>query len=224
MKKFVATSSLSLFFGALFLGSLVAQAFAGRAEYNEEQLGDGLAPVGLSDYVLSAHFAVDVTENWQSEYLQFTVFILATVWLFQRGSPESKSQHELGQESEKQQKLGRWAGDDSSAWAKAGGWRTALYSRSLGLVMGLIFLACWSVQAISGWAVYNEERLNRLQDPVGFGSYLLAPDFWSRSLQNWQSEFLAVGSMVVLAIYLRQRGSPESKPVGVSHEATGVEG
>jgi hypothetical protein len=223
VKKFVRTSSLSLTFGVLFLLALAGQAFAGRAELNEELVGDGLATLSLPDYLVSAHFAVDVTENWQSEYLQFLLFVLATVWLVQRGSPESKPLGQPGEESDEEQLLGDHVRPDSPAWAKAGGWRTAVYSRSLAMVMGAIFLGCWSVQAIAGWAVYNEDRLHRLQDPVGFGGYLLGPEFWSRSLQNWQSEFLAVGSMVVLAIYLRQRGSPESKPVGSSHEATGVE-
>ena len=141
MKKFLSNSSLSLFFGLIFLISLAGQAFAGRAEYNEQRLADGLTPIGLSDYVASPHFAVDVAENWQSEYLQFTLFILLTVWLLQVGSPESKSLDKPGRESDKDQKLGKYVQQDSPAWAKAGGWRTALYSRSLGLVMAAIVLA-----------------------------------------------------------------------------------
>ena len=224
MKKFLVNSSLSLFFGLIFLASLAGQAFAGRAEYNEQRLADGLTPIGLLDYVASPHYAVDVTENWQSEYLQFTLLIILTVWLLQIGSPESKSLHMAGRETDKDQKIGKYADGDSPAWAKVGGWRTALYSRSLGLVMAAIFLACWAVQAVAGWVVHNEERLTRLQEPLTFPGYLVSADFWSRSLQNWQSEFLAVGSMAVLAIFLRERGSAESKPVGASHQATGVEG
>jgi hypothetical protein len=94
----------------------------------------------------------------------------------------------------------------------------------LSIVMGLIFLASWLVQSIGGWASYNETRLQQLQDPLSWRGYVVDPDFWSRTLQNWQSEFLAVGSMAVLSVYLRQRGSPESKPVGSAHSATGVEG
>ena len=90
--------------------------------------------------------------------------------------------------------------------------------------MGAIFLLSWLAQSIAGRVSYNEDRLERLQDPVSWTSYVANADFWSRSLQNWQSEFLAVGSMAVLAIYLRQRGSPESKPVGEAHDATGIEG
>lgn len=90
--------------------------------------------------------------------------------------------------------------------------------------MGSFFVLSWLAQSVAGVASYNEMRLRDLQAPVGYGSYLLSADFWSRTLQNWQSEFLAVASMVILSVYLRQRGSPESKPVGASHEATGVEG
>jgi len=98
------------------------------------------------------------------------------------------------------------------------------YSRSLGIVMGTIFLLSWLVQSVAGWATYNETRLQQLRDPITWVSYLAHSDFWARTLQNWQSEFLAVGSMAVLSIYLRQRGSPESKPVGASHDTTGIEG
>ena len=99
-----------------------------------------------------------------------------------------------------------------------------MYSRSLGLVMGTIFLLSWLAQSVPGVAAYNEQQLRQLQAPVSWTDYLSSADFWSRTLQNWQSELLAVASMAILAIYLRQRGSPESKPVGASHHATGVEG
>jgi hypothetical protein len=90
--------------------------------------------------------------------------------------------------------------------------------------MGAIFLASWLTQSIAGVAAFNEEQLGSLQDPVSWGQYVLEPDFWDRTLQNWQSELLAVASMAILAIFLRQRGSPQSKPVGTAHTATGVEG
>jgi hypothetical protein len=167
---------------------------------------------------------VDVAENWQSEYLQFLLYLLLTVWLLQKGSPESKELDNAGRESAKDQKIGEYATANSPRWARVGGWRTSVYSSSLALAMAATFLASWLVQSIAGWAAYNETRLQRLQDPVGWGAYLLNADFWARTLQNWQSEFLAVGSMAVLSIYLRQRGSPESKPVGQPHDSTGVEG
>ena len=222
MSKFLRASSLSIFFLALFLAALIGQAFAGWAQFNDQQLAQGMGEISLGRYLQSADFAVDVTENWQSEYLQFLLYILATVFFVQRGSPESPSHGGFG--TDKEQKLGRHVVDDSPKWAKAGGARTAIFSWSLTLVMGSIFIASWLGQSIGGWAAFNETRLEQLQDPLSWSTYLVNPDFWSRTLQNWQSEFLAVGSMAVLAIYLRQRGSAESKAVGEPHDSTGNEG
>jgi uncharacterized protein DUF6766 len=224
VKKFLRDNSLGLVFGVLFLIVLVGQAFAGHATFNQQQLTDGLPPISLGRYVTSASFGTDVAENWQSEYLQFFLYIFLTVWLVQRGSPESKQPDQVGLESDQDQKVGPYADEDSPAWAKAVGVRRKLFSSSLGLVMGLLFLASWLAQSISGVAAFDEEQLANQQDPVSWGRYLLEPDFWNRTLQNWQSELLAVASMAILAIYLRQRGSPQSKPVGTPHTATGVEG
>jgi len=224
MRRFVKHNSLGLVFGVLFLGALVAQSFAGWQAFNDEQAAESLGRLSWLRYVMSADFAVAVSENWQSEFLQFWLYLSATVWLLQRGSPESKELEKAGKETDKEQKVGVHAESDSPAWAKAGGVRTHIYSSSLGLVMGTIFLLSWLVQSVAGWAAYNEIRLGRMQDTIPWGSYLTNADFWERTLQNWQSEFLAVGSMAVLAIYLRQRGSPESKPVGEPHSSTGVEG
>ena len=224
VRRYVKETSLALFFGGLFVAALVGQAFAGWKQLNDQQLAEGLAALSFPEYLASSTFAVDVTENWQSEYLQFTLYVLATVWFLQKGSPESKELDKAGRESDEQQQVGEHARSDSPAWARAGGIRTALYSTSLGLVMGTIFLVSWTAQSVAGWAAFNETRLQQLQDPITWRSYLVNPDFWSRTLQNWQSEFLAVGSMAVFAVYLRQRGSPESKPVGAPHDSTGIEG
>ena len=217
-------NSLTLFFGAIFLAALLGQAVAGVALMNEEQVSAGLEPITIVEYVTTSQFAVDVTENWQSEFLQFLLYIGATVYLLQRGSPESKKLDEAGRESDEDQKVAEYSTDDSPAWARVRGWRLSVYSRSLGLVMGTIFLLSWLTQSVTGSVAYSEEQMRDLADPVSWTQYLLLPDFWSRTLQNWQSEFLAVASMVVLSIYLRERGSPESKPVGSPHDATGVEG
>jgi hypothetical protein len=224
VKRFLRENSLGLTFGLLFLLVLVGQSFAGLADFNERQLTTGLEPISYVRYITSASFGVDVAENWQSEYLQFFLYILFTVWLLQKGSPESKSLDEAGLESDKDQKVGQFAEEDSPAWAKVDGFRRTLYSNSLGLVMGLIFLGSWLAQSIAGVAAFDEEQLSNLQDPVTWAQYLVEPDFWNRTLQNWQSELLAVASMAILSIYLRQRGSPQSKPVGSPHTATGVEG
>jgi hypothetical protein len=220
MKRFIRDNGLGLLFGLLFLAALVGQAFAGHADYNDQQVADGAQTVSFGSYITSSSFAVDVAENWQSEYLQFFLYIMATVWLVQRGSPESKQPSDIGRESDEKQKVGAHATEDSPKWARAGGWRTGVFSNSLGLVMLGIFLLSWLAQAIAGRVVYNADQLAQQQDAVTFLGYLGSPDFWNRTLQNWQSEFLAIGSMAVLSIYLRQRGSPESKPVGAQHVTT----
>src|SRR5215218_6289719 len=139
MRTFVKECSLTLFFGALFLLSLAGQAVAGWKQFNAEQYAEGLGRLDLGQYLMSAHFAVDVAENWQSEYLQFLLYLTATVWLLQKGSSESKELDKAGLESDKDQKVKSGAHDDSPSWARVGGWRTGLYSTSLAVVMGLIF-------------------------------------------------------------------------------------
>jgi len=230
MRRFLKHNGLGLVFGAMFLVALCLQAIAAHAEYNEEErvhaqlANEQPDTISLGRYVVSSHFGQAVMENWQSEYLQFTLFIVFTVWLLQRGSPESKTLDKAGLESDKDQRVGDHARADSPRWAKAGGWRTRIYENSLLLVMGAIFVATWFAQSVTGWSAFNADQLEHEQATVSWPDYVMGSEFWSTTLQNWQSEFLAVGSMVVLTIYLRQRGSPESKPVGAAHDATGVEG
>jgi hypothetical protein len=223
-RGFLRDNALGLVFGGLFLVTLVGQALSGAADFNAQQIANGLEPVSLLEYVTSSSFGVDVMENWQSEYLQFFLYIFATVWLVQRGSSESKKPGEEGLESDREQRIGQHAHEDSPEWARTGGWRTALFSRSLGLLMGALFLLTWAASSVAGWAAYNSEQLGQREDPVSWLGYLGEADFWNRSFQNWQSEMLAVGSMAVFSVYLRQRGSPESKPVGVAHAETGQTG
>jgi hypothetical protein len=214
----------SIAFGALLLLTLVGQAASGLADYNDRVSLDGLPHLSMVEYLTSSDFGVDVAENWQSEYLQFFLYIVLTVYLVQRGSPESKQPDQTGRESDKDQKVGPYASDGSPVWARASGWRRGLYSHSLGLVMGLFFFLSWGAQLVAGASAQNSGRIQNLQAPVGMLTYAVSPDFWNRTLQNWQSELLAVGSMVALSIYLRERGSPESKPVGEPHTSTGAEG
>jgi len=224
MPRFIKNNGLSIVFLVLFLAAVSGQAIAGRADFNEEQVRHGNPEISLSRYVVSSDYGVAVMENWQSEYLQFTLFVLLTVWLLQRGSPESKELDKAGLESDEQQKVGPHAQQKSPAWAKVEGIRRRIYENSLLLVMGTIWIGTWLAQSVTGLAQFNSERLDHQMDTIGWWSYVGKPDFWERTLQNWQSEFLAVGSMAILAVYLRQRGSPESKPVGSPHTATGVEG
>ncbi len=224
MRRFLRDNSLSIVFLLLFLGALGLQSIAGWHAYNADQLEHHQSVVSWSRYVTSSSFGVAVLENWQSEYLQFSLYIGLTVWLVQRGSPESKKPGEEGTEDESAQKIGPHADARSPLWARVGGVRTFVYSNSLLLLMTTIWVLSWLGQSITGVVDFNQQQQAHGEAAISWAEYLTRADFWERTLQNWQSEFLAVGSMAIFAVYLRQRGSPESKPVGVSHRATGVEG
>jgi hypothetical protein len=215
--------SLSLFFLAIFIAALIGQSIAGLADHNNEAISHGSETLSYWGYVVSPDFGQAVMENWQSEYLQFTLFIFATVWFVQKGSPESKKVDEVGRQSDAQQLVGDHARPDSPRWARARGIKLFLYQNSLLIVMATIWLGSWFAHSLTGRRAYNETQVEHGDTTLSWLQYLGSADFWESTLQNWQSEFLAVGSMAVLAIYLRQRGSPESKPVGVPNESTGVE-
>src|SRR3954471_24080888 len=157
---------LGLFFGAIFLAALIGQAIVGHADFNHAQVAHHGDPVSLWRYVTSSEFGTDVFENWQSEYLQFTLYILVTVWLVQKGSPESKPLDKAGGESDADQKIGAHADASSPRWAKVGGLRTRVYSNSLVLVMAAIWLASWGLQAVAGRVAYNANQLDHQQAPL----------------------------------------------------------
>jgi membrane protein implicated in regulation of membrane protease activity len=219
-RGFLRDNALTLAFLLLLAGSLVGQAISGTAGYNAEARVGGFQEISLARYVTSSSFAVDVSENWQSEYLQFSVLILLTIWFIQRGSSESKRPGEEGRETDEEQLLGKHTRPDSPAWARAGGWRTRVYSHSLLTAMTAVFVVSWAAQAVTGRVADNEARMRDLLEPLSLGSYLATPDFWTRTFQNWQSEMLAVATMAIFAVYLRERGSPESKQVGMPHYET----
>jgi membrane protein implicated in regulation of membrane protease activity len=224
MQRLWRENSLSLVFLLFFALAVAGQAFAGWHEFNDEALAHQEETISLGRYLTTSSFGNALLENWQSEYLQFTLYILLTVWFIQRGSPESKEPGEEGGESDEEQLVGEHARPDSPRWARAGGWRLAVYSNSLIIVMASIWVLSWFGQSVTGWSEYNSDQLTHDESTVSWVGYLGTAHFWESTLQNWQSEFLAVGSMAVLSIYLRQRGSPESKPVGAPHGATGTEG
>ncbi len=226
MRRFARENGLSLFFLTIFLLTLVGQSFAGQHKYNAVQIEHDGEPVSWWSYVTSSGFGSAVMENWQSEFLQFSLFIAATVWLVQKGSNESKPLEDAGPRAEDRSsgsaatRAPTVPGGPSSTTGARGSTRT----RSC-IVMTAIFFATWFAQSLNNWREFNDDaQASTAARPIGWTSYLGNADFWERTLQNWQSEFLAVGTMVVFTIYLRQRGSPESKPVGAPHEETGSSG
>ena len=225
MRRFAFENGLSLFFGAIFLLTLVGQSFAGQRAYNQDQREHDSEPLSWLEYVFSTDFGGAVLENWQSEFLQFALFIMATVWLVQKGSNESKALEDAGPESDQRQKVGGYAPDDAPAAAKRrGGPLRWWYENSLMCAMSAIFVLAWFGQSLNNWRQENEEAREHGEAAIGWLDYIVTADFWERTLQNWQSEFLAVGTMAVFTIYLRQRGSPESKPVGAPHDETASSG
>lgn len=216
-------NALSIAFGALFVAALIGQSIVGYLQNGEELSQHDLPPVTFLHFITSSEFVVDVAENWQSEFLQFFLFIAATVWFVQRGSPESKKPGDEGVGTDRDQKVGGFAASDSPAWAKRNGLRRLIFSNSLLLLMGTIFLLSWFAQSLSGVVVMNADNAIHGQPAVTWLEYLGSSEFWNRTLQNWQSEFLAVGAMVAFSIFLRQRGSAESKPVGTPHHESAEE-
>jgi hypothetical protein len=207
MKRFLRENALTLFFLVLFLGALAGQSFAGWHAYNADQHNHGETAISYVGYITSSSFGRAVLENWQSEYLQFTLYVMATVWFIQKGSSESKKPGEEGADSDQSHRFS--------------GMLDKLYSNSLLILMIVIWLGSWAGQAFTGWSDYNSEQLTHHQPTHDLLGYLGTAEFWEATLQNWQSEFLAVGSFAAFAIYLRQRGSPESKPVAAPDEQTG---
>ncbi len=222
LRKFLRENSLTLFFLAIFIGATIGTLISGWREYNADATQHGEAAISLGRFFASSQFGRQMLENWQSEYLQFLLYIIVTVWLVQKGSPESQELEKAGRHSDEEEKLGQFAEADSPRWARLqGGARRFLYSNSLALTMGAIFLLSWLGQSLTGWTEFNDEQMEHKSSPVSWVGYLARPTFWNDTFQNWQSEFLAIASMVAFSIYLRQRASPESKRVGESHEKTG---
>jgi hypothetical protein len=222
--RFLRENSLSLFFGTILLLTVAGQSVAGQHQFNADAHQHGEKAISWTSYLVTPEFGGDLLENWESEFLQFSLYILATVWLLQRGSNESKALDKAGLESDEQQEVGQHARPDSPRWAKAAGVRLWVYSNSLLLVMTAIFFLSWFGQSVNGWRAFNNSQDEHHAQHIAYREYLVNADFWDRSLQNWQSEFLAVGAMAAFTIYLRQRGSPESKPVGAPHDETASSG
>lgn len=214
-------NGLSLVLFGLFALSLVGQALTGHRHYNEEQVEHGQPTATLTEYLRSGAFMEATAENWESEFLQMGAYVLFTCFLFQRGSAESKK---IGSPEAVDRDPRRFRNKHNAPWpVRRGGWVLWLYSNSLSLAFLLLFASSFVLHAIGGARAYNEEQLAHGGEVVSVTEYLGGAQFWFESFQNWQSEFLSIAMMVVLSIFLRQRGSPESKPVDSPHRQTGSE-
>jgi hypothetical protein len=198
---------------------LVAQIVTGMRSDNQDRREHGEATVGYGEYLRSGHFVEATFENWESEYLQMAAYVLFTALLFQRGSAESN-------DPDKQKSTGEdprlHRGDPDAPWpVRRGGIVLKIYEHSLSLSLFLLFLLSFALHAWGGAREYSQEQLAHGGAAVSTGEFLRTSGFWFQSFQNWQSEFLAVASLAGLSVFLRERGSPESKPVVASHDKTG---
>jgi hypothetical protein len=219
VRRILRENGLSLALMALFLLSLVGHSLAGEHVYNASQQAHGLPAVGYLAYLTTGHFVESVFENWESEFLQMAAFVLLTVFLHQRGSPESKKL-DGGEDVDEDPSLKR--DDPKAPWpVRAGGLWLTLYRHSLSIALVSLFAVSFLLHALGGVAEYNDEQRAHGQPEATLVEYLGSSTFWFESLQNWQSEFLSTAGLIVLAIYLREWGSPESKPVAAPHDQTG---
>ena len=219
MRRRLRDHGLTLTMFGFFAVFLVGQIVTGQRTYNAEQREHGEATVGAAAYLRTGHFVEATFENWESEYLQMACYVLMTVFLFQRGSSESK---DPDRDDPVDADPRGAAGRPDAPWpVRRGGVALALYEYSLTLALLLLFLLSFVLHALGGAREYSAEQLAHGGAAVSTLGFLQTSRFWFESFQNWQSEFLAVGSLVVLSIVLRQRGSPESKPVAAPHSETG---
>src|SRR5687768_5882168 len=210
---------LSIALVTLFIATMAGQTWAGWYAYNDEQAEHNGAPVTLTGYLRTGHFGEATFENWESEFLQMAFYVVLTVFLLQRGSSESKRPDvlelvDLDPRDSPNKEKAPWP-------VRRGGFVLRLYENSLSLAFALLFAGSFALHATTGVEEYNEERVAHGESMVSTLDYAMSSQFWFESFQNWQSEFLSLAAMVVLTIFLRQRGSPESKPVDTPHGETG---
>jgi hypothetical protein len=213
-------NGLLLVNAALFAAFLCGMAFSGAASYNEEQLTHGQQAVDFATYVQSGHFVEAVFENWESEFLQMAMYVVLTIFLFQKGSSESKP---LGKKAEQDEDPRHAKITRNTPWpVRKGGWILVVYEHSLSGLLVILFLGSILMHAAGGAKTHSEEQLAHGLPAVSTWEYLGTSQFWFESFQNWQSEFLAVAVLVGASVFLRERGSPESKRVAEPHHETGA--
>jgi hypothetical protein len=219
MKLFFKNNGLSIVLFGLFLFSFTGQYFTGYQEFNDDQREHNQPTVTYLEYFGEGHFIEATFENWESEFLQMGMYVVLTVFLFQKGSSESKTPgttERVDVIPDKSQ-----LAVDAPAPVKRGGLALKLYQNSLSIVLFLLFALSFILHAVGGAKEYNNEQIAHHQPLVTTAEFMQTSRFWFESFQNWQSEFLSIGVMIVLSIFLRQKGSPESKPVDSPHSETG---
>ena len=219
MRRFVRDNSLSITLCGLFLVFLLLQSITGWRTSNQDNQEHRQPTQSYGSYLTSAHFVEATAENWESEFLQMASYVVLTALLIQRGSPESKdpdAEEPVDEDPRRARERG-----DAPGPVRRGGLALVLYQHSLSLVLVALFLVSFALHALGGHDEYNQQQLEHGEAPISLIGFMTSAQFWFQSFQNWQSEFLAVFVVAVLGIFLRQRGSPESKPVAAPHAKTG---
>jgi hypothetical protein len=217
MKTFFKNNGLSIVLLLLFAASLIGQIITGHKEHNSEMIEEGGRVLDLAAYLRSGHFLQSTFENWESEFLQMALFLLLSMFLYQKGSSESKDpdqEEEVDREPNPKKKDAPWP-------VKKGGFVLAIYKHSLCYCLSLLFLLSFFVHWRGSLKDYNEEQLLKNKPTESAMEYIGNSRFWFESFQNWQSEFLSIFAIVVLSIFLREQGSPQSKPVDAADSETG---
>lgn len=213
---FLYRNGLTIVFMLLFFFTLIAQAVTGWHEHNNELIEEQASAISFESYLKSGHFIAATFENFESEFLQMALYVILTISLRQVGSAESKSLDE----AEEVDRIPKPAED--APWpVRKGGLILKIYSNSLSIVFGILFIISWGLHLYGSWQNHNVEQQLKNLPSESIGEYISQAKFWFETFQNWQSEFLSVASIVFLSIYLRQKGSPESKPVDAPHLETG---
>jgi hypothetical protein len=218
-RRFLFENGLVLAALVLFLFSFAGQILTGHAVYNDEQEEHASPTITLVEYLRTGDFVEATAENWESEFLQMAVYVILTVFLFQRGSSESKTIEEPDPVDQRPEEA---RGDpDAPGPVRRGGATLWFYKHSLSLALFTLFVLSFLAHAVGGSEKYNQEQQQHGQPQVSMLGYLATSQFWFESFQNWQSEFLSVGVLVLFSIWLREQGSPQSKPVAAAHSDTG---
>jgi hypothetical protein len=220
MRRLLRNNSLSITMFGLFLVLLVLQSITGWRSANQDNQEHRQPAESYTGYLTSGHFLEATAENWESEFLQMAAYVALTAFLFQKGSPESKDPD--GQEPVDEDPRQQRDKPDAPGPVRRGGLALLMYEHSLSLTLAALFLLSFLLHAIGGHAEYNQQQLEHGEAPVSLLGFMTSAQFWFQSFQNWQSEFLAVFALAVLGIFLRERGSPESKPVAAPHAETGT--
>ena len=221
MRQFFHNNGLSIVLLGLFFLSFVGQYFTGHKEHNDDRREHNQPTVGYIEYLGEGHFIEATFENWESEFLQMGMYVVLTIFLFQKGSSESKTPDTTDRVDVIPEKS--LLDKDTPAPVKRGGLALKIYQNSLSIALFSLFAVSFALHAVGGARVYNEEQAEHDKiEKVSAIEYVGTSRFWFESFQNWQSEFLSIGAMVVLSIFLRQKGSPESKPVDSPHTETGT--